>query len=175
MKIFVGCSCALDVDKIYLDETKKLAELLCKYDHTLVFGSSSNGMMGVLYNTFKDNDKKIVSIFPKNHSGVLCKLDFGEYIEVDNPTDQIKELVNYGDMTIILPGSFGTNAELASAIQCRKLGENKKEVIIYNINHYFDELLLAFNKPFKERFDDCDPNTLFKVVNSVDEIEKYLI
>jgi len=175
MKIFVGCSCALNVDKIYLEETRKLAELLCKYNHTLVFGSSSNGMMGVLYDTFRKNCKNIVSIFPKNYSGVLQKLESDTFIEVDNPTDHIKKLVNYGDMTIILPGSFGTTAELVTAIQCKKLGENKKKIIIYNMNHYFDELLEAFNKPYKEKFDDCDPNTLYSIVNNIEEIEKYLM
>lgn len=174
MKVFVGCSCALNINKIYLDATEELAELLCKYNHSLVFGSSKNGMMGVLYNTFKKNKKEIISIFPKNHSGVLHKLKSDIFIEVNSPTDHIKELVNYGDMTIILPGSFGTNAELATAIQCKKTGENNKEIIIYNINHFFDEMLIALNKPFKEKFDDCNPKKLFKVVNSVEEIEKFL-
>ena len=49
-----------------------------------------------------------------------------------------------------------------------------KLVIVFNINHFFDEMLLALNKPFKEKFDDCDPTLLYTVVNSVEEIEKYL-
>ena len=52
--------------------------------------------------------------------------------------------------------------------------ENNKKVIVFNINHFFDEMLLALNKPFKEKFDDCDPTLLYTVVNSVEEIEKYL-
>ena len=46
MKIFVGCSCSPYVDEIYLEETRKLGEMLCKHNHTLVFGSSDLGMMG---------------------------------------------------------------------------------------------------------------------------------
>ena len=157
MKIFVGCSCSPYVDEIYLEETRKLGEMLCKHNHTLVFGSSDLGMMGEIYNIYKKNNGHIISVFPVNYS-----------------MEQLRTLVDYGDMTIILPGSFGTNAELASAIQCKKLGENNKKVIVFNINHFFDEMLLALNKPFKEKFDDCDPTLLYTVVNSVEEIEKYL-
>ena len=173
MRIFVGCSWSPYVDEIYLEETRKLGEMLCKHNHTLVFGSSDLGMMGEIYNIYKKNNGHIISVFPVNYSGVLRKVD-SELIEVNDPMEQLRTLVDYGDMTIILPGSFGTNAELASAIQCKKLGENNKKVIVFNINHFFDEMLLALNKPFKEKFDDCDPTLLYTVVNSVEEIEKYL-
>lgn len=53
MVIFVGCSSATTIDSIYLEETKKLANILCKKHCTLLFGSSDEGMMGILYKTFK--------------------------------------------------------------------------------------------------------------------------
>ena len=75
MKIFVGCSCSPYVDEIYLEETRKLGEMLCKHNHTLVFGSSDLGMMGEIYNIYKKNNGHIISVFPVNYSGVLRKVD----------------------------------------------------------------------------------------------------
>ena len=44
-----------DVDKLYIEETKKLAQMLCEHNCTLMFGSSEDGMMGTIYKVFKEN------------------------------------------------------------------------------------------------------------------------
>ena len=174
MRIFVGCSSSEDVDSIYLESAKKLGEIIAKNDHTLVFGSSNKGMMGELYRGVKENGGKVISVFPKQYSGFLTKVESDEIIETETATDQLKYLVNNGDVTIIMPGSYGALAELSTSIQNKKLGEHNKPIFIININGYFDDILKTFEKFYSDKFDLCDRSKLYIVVNEPDEILKYL-
>lgn len=174
MVVFVGCSSATTIDSIYLEETKKLANILCKKHCTLLFGSSDEGMMGILYKTFKKNKCKIISVLPKNNYGMLKSLESDKQIEVANASEQLKYLVNTGDLTIIMPGSYGTLSELMTSIQNKKLGEHNKKIIIVNINGFYDNIINQFNKQYYDKFDLYPREKLYNVVNNITDIEKYI-
>ena len=174
MIVFVGCSSSNNLDKTYIKETKKLAKLLCQYNCTLMFGSCEDGLMGTIYKEFKKNNCKIISVLPKDNYGVLKEVDADEKILVPKTSDQLKYLVNNGDITIILPGGFGTMSELLTSIQCKKIGEHNKPVIIFNINGFYDKILEQFKMFNKEKFDLYDQNKLYEVINNYKEIEKYI-
>ena len=174
MVVFVGCSSSNDVDRVYIEETRKLAQILCEHHCTLMFGSSEDGMMGTIYKVFKENNCKVISVLPKENYGMLQDVDSDEKIFVPKTSDQLKYLVNNGDITIILPGSFGTLSELMTSIQCKKLGEHDKPIIIYNINGFYDKILEQFKIFNKEKFDLYNQDKLYEVINDYREIEKYL-
>ena len=174
MVVFIGCSSSNDVDKLYIEETKKLAQMLCEHNCTLMFGSSEDGMMGTIYKVFKENNCKVISVLPKENYGMLQEVDSDEKIFVSKTSDQLKYLVNNGDITIILPGSFGTLSELMTSIQCKKLGEHNKPIIIFNINGFYDKILEQFEKFKEEKFDLYDQDELYEVINDYREIGKYL-
>ncbi len=174
MEIFVGCSSSEDVDSIYLESAKELGKIIALNGHTLVFGSSDKGMMGELYRGVKENGGKVISVFPKQFSGFLTKVESDKIIETETATDQLKYLVNNGDITIIMPGSYGALAELATSIQNKKLGEHSKPIFIININGYFDNLLKIFEKFYSDKFDLCDRNKLYTVLDKPVKILDYL-
>ncbi|MDE5539806.1 MAG: TIGR00730 family Rossman fold protein [Bacilli bacterium] len=174
MRIFVGCSSSEDVDSIYLESARKLGKIIAENGHILVFGSSDKGMMGELYRGVKENGGKVISVFPKQYSGFLTKVESDELIETETATDQLKYLVNEGDATIIMPGSYGALAELSTSIQNKKLGEHNKPIFILNINGYFDDLLKTFEKFYNDKFDLCDRNKLYIVINETVEILNYI-
>ena len=94
--------------------------MIAENGHNLIFGSSDKGMMGELYRGVKENGGKVISVFPKQYSGFLTKVESDEIIETETATDQLKYLVNNGDATIIMPGSYGALAELSTSIQNKK-------------------------------------------------------
>ena len=154
---------------------KKIAQLLCDYKCTLLFGSSENGMMGAVYRVFRENGCKVISVLPKDNCGMLTEVEADEKVYVSKTIDHIKYLVNTGDLTIILPGSFGTLSELMTSIQCKKLGEHNKKIIIYNINGFYDKILEQFKDIEKEKFDLYNQSDLYEVINDYKEIEKCLV
>lgn len=132
-------------------------------------------MMGIFYKTFKENNCKIISVLPKNNYGMLKLVESDEQIDVLNTSEQLKYLVNNGDLTIILPGSYGTLSELMSSIQNKKLGEHNKKIIIVNINGFYDNVINQFDKQYLENFDLYPKEKLYSVINDVNDIEKYLV
>lgn len=174
MEIFIGCSSSNNIDELYLKETENLAQILCNHKCSLLFGSSKDGMMGTMYRVFRKNKCKVISVLPKENYGMLQEVDSDEIIYVEQTSDQLKYLVNNGDMTIILPGSFGTFSELMTSIQCKKLGEHNKKIIIFNINGFFDNVLKQFKELKNNKFDLYDQDKLYEVINDYKEIEKFL-
>jgi len=174
MRIFVGCSSSEDVDSIYLESARKLGKLIAENGHILIFGSSDKGMMGELYRGVKETGGKVISVFPKKYRGFLTKVESDEFIETETATDQLKYLVNNGEATIIMPGSYGALAELTTSIQNKKLGEHNKPIFIININGYFDDVLKTFEKFYNDKFDLCDRSKLYIVVNEIDDMLNFL-
>ena len=174
MIVFVGCSSSNDVENIYFEETKKLANILCENNCTLLFGSYDEGMMGELYKTFRENKCKIISVFPKNNFGMLKLVESDEQIEVLNASEQLKYLVNNGDLTIIMPGSYGTLSELMTSIQNKKLGEHNKKIIIVNINGFYDNIINQFEKKYHDKFDLYPRENLYYVITDIRDIGQYI-
>lgn len=172
MEIFVGCSSSDNVDKKYIKLAQEVGELIAKNGHNLIFGSSENGMMGEVYRATKNNGGKVTAVMPKNYRGFLTEVQADETIYTDTATEQLKTLVNMGDITIILPGSFGLIAELTTSIQNKKLGEHDKKIFIVNLDGFFDDLLKLFDKIYLEKFDSCNREELFQVVSHPSEIFK---
>ena len=170
MEIFVGCSSSENIDTKYLQIAYKVGELIAKNGHGLIFGSSENGMMGELYRAVKNNSGKITAIIPKEYRGFLTEVQADRIITTDTATDQLKCLVNSGDVTIMLPGSYGALAELATSIQNKKLGEHNKKIFILNAYGFFDDLLKLFDKIYLEKFDSCNRDDLFQIVEQPFEI-----
>jgi hypothetical protein len=61
-----------------------------------------------------------------------------------------------------------------TSIQCKKLGEHNKPIIIFNINGFYDKILEQFEKFKEEKFDLYDQDELYEVINDYREIGKYL-
>ena len=170
MEIFVGCSSSENIDKKYLRIAFEVGELIAKNGHNLIFGSSENGMMGEVYRGVENNGGKITAVIPQEYRGFLTEVQADKVITTDTATEQLKYLVNSGDITIMLPGSYGALAELATSIQNKKLGEHNKRIFILNAYGFFDDLLKLFDKIYLEKFDSCNRDDLFKVVDNPKQI-----
>ena len=170
MEIFVGCSSSEEVDNKYINLAHEVGTLIGRNGHNLIFGSSEKGMMGAVYRATKESGGKVTAILPKEYRGFLNEVEADKTIYTDTATEQLKTLVNMGDVTIILPGSYGLIAELSTSIQNKKLGEHNKKIFIVNIDGFFDELLRLFDKVYLEKFDSCNREELFRVVKNPSEI-----
>lgn len=170
MEIFVGCSCAENIDEKYMSVARELGNLIVENAHSLLFGSSDAGLMGELYRTVKQLGGKVTAVLPEKYRGFLKNVDASNTIKTVTASEQLKFLVTSGDLTIIMPGSFGTLSELIVSIYLKKLGEHNKPIYILNSFGYYDELLALFDKIYEENFDFYDRKSLFKVVSTPKEI-----
>jgi uncharacterized protein (TIGR00730 family) len=138
MKIAFFCSARENIRLIYEEKVlillKKLNEDI-NFTH-VVYGGGGVGLMGTVYNFFKD--KKII----ESHN--LEKWRFEENPDENLYTSILKRqkmLLLNSDVYIILPGGVGTLSEFFDAIVLNEIEHQTKPIIVFNCDGYYDKLI----------------------------------
>lgn|SRR5574344_1233556 len=174
MKVFIGCGSNPKINSNYLDETKRVCELLCEMNYDLVFGAYSLGMMGVCYNTFIQNKRHVYGISLDAYEDDLVNLKDMDSKCFDNSFDRLKKIFKESDLFLILPGGTGTYGELFGLLEEFKTNKGDKRLILYNYNHFFDDLLKYLQKNLELNFmyeNDLD-NII--IINNLNDLEGVL-
>ena len=173
MKIFVGCSSSNNIDEKYKNDAKKLSEIISK-DNDLVFGASDNGLMGIFYNEFLKNKRKIFAVCYEIYIEFLEKLKVDESYIVKTLGDSNEKLIELSDVLIFMPGGYGTMCELIYALETKRTKNHNKKIIIFNSNDYFDEQLSMYKNADNQKFVTTSYKDLCLVSNSVKEVIEYI-
>ncbi|MBR4448095.1 TIGR00730 family Rossman fold protein [Methanobrevibacter sp.] len=158
------------IDEIYTDKAYELGCKLAKEGHTLVFGGGDTGMMGACAKGVHDNDGTSIGIAPEwmRNFEPLCE-NCSEFIYVDSMDERKQKFFDNSDAFIISPGGIGTLDEFFQIITLKKLKQHDKEIIIFNIDHFFDKMLEMIDEMDEKGF-LYKQEDLFKIANSIDEI-----
>jgi uncharacterized protein (TIGR00730 family) len=175
--ICVFCSACDNINEIYKRSAEELGELLGKGNHTLIYGGSRLGLMGILAKSVQENGGKVIGIIPE-HLHQLAEGE-NELIKAKNMHHR-KELMELkSDAFISLPGGIGTLDETFEILIGLHLKIHKKPITLVNINNYYDDLIKQLNKINKEgftkpNFDTENFEKLFHVSNSPKEALDYV-
>lgn len=173
MNIFIGCSSSDSISDEYKIVTKYLVESISK-DNDLVFGCADNGLMGICYREFKDNNRKIIGVCYEMYKDKLNDICVDEVCMVNNLEESNKILQEKSDIIIFLPGAFGTLSEFIYILESKRTLLHNKDMIIFNINGFYDDLINMFNIINRKISKDYDFYKLCNVFTTVDEIKKYI-
>ena len=176
MRIFVGSSSSENVPKEYMDDCKKLLDIILK-DNDLVFGACNKGLMGLSYNIAKSNNRKVIGMCPEVYKSSLEELDLDEEVITTSIIDSTMKIYQNSDLIIFLPGGFGSLFEFITANYCKICKEITIPIIIYNSCGYYDKLLSfiddAYNKSFireKEIGNYYIANTIEDVISFINKV-----
>lgn len=170
MNICLYGSGSRKIDEIYTDEAYLLGCELAKKGHTLVFGGGDTGMMGACAKGAHDNDGKTIGIAPEwiGNFEPLCE-KCSDFIYVDSMDERKNKFLENSDAFIITPGGIGTLDEFFEIITLRKLKQHNKEIIVFNINGFFDKMFEMIDDMGEKGF-LYKQEELFKKANNLDEI-----
>ena len=173
MKVFIGCSSHIDIDNKYIEDAKYIANKLSnKYD-LVIGGIQDKGIPGTIYNEFINNKRKVylytLELYQEDISKykVDCKY-------LDNTFERTNSLYNESDKILILPGGSGTISELFSMLEDNRTIDSNKEIIIYNQDNYYSDILGLLMKAIKHNFNDISIMDRLKVFNDKDALLKYM-
>lgn len=173
MKIFIGCSSSDNAKNEYKEEAKALAKILSK-DNDLVFGTSDRGLMGIIYNEFKRNNRKIYAVCYEIYVDFLKKLEVDESIIVKTLGDSNEKLIELSDVIIFLPGGYGTLCELIYTLETKRTKNHNKNIIIFNVDNYYSSELEMYKRAFDDKLVDTSFSSLCHVVDNIDDVIKYI-
>lgn len=164
-----GASSA-QLDPVYTDGAYRLGRAIALAGATLVSGGGRTGLMAAAEEGAMSAGGTTVGIVPEfmvergwQHTG-LTHLEIVPDMHTRKAT-----MARMADAVIALPGGVGTFEELMEIITWRQLGLFGGNVVIFNINGYYDPLLTMFGESIRQGFMRPDHRELFTVVTSVED------
>ncbi|MDO5823096.1 TIGR00730 family Rossman fold protein [Methanobrevibacter sp.] len=174
MRICVYGSGSEDINKIYTDATYELGCIMAQKGHTLVFGGGDSGIMGSCAKGVHDNDGKSIGIAPKwiENFEPLCD-ECTRFIYVESMDERKNKFLENSDAIIVAPGGMGTLDEFFEAITLKKLEQHNKDIIIFNIDNFYEKMFEMLDEMNQKGF-LYKPSKTFKKASTVDEIFELL-
>lgn len=191
MNVFVGCSSRAPKTELYCHccrIAESIADWIVDNGDNYVFGAGKTGLMGVIYNRIIErrkqqnqpeqneaqNTTKVFGLTLERWANDLSQMECDLGIPLATLSDRKQMLFQMADVMVFLPGGLGTIDEIFSAIETKRSGEHNKDIIICNVDGYFDALLCMINSSARESFTQYFGEALYYVVSDGRELIEVL-
>lgn len=169
--IAVYAASSSKIDPHYINEAYRLGECLALNQISLVCGAGSQGLMRAVTDGAIDNEGHVTGIIPQFMiDNGWCYDKLSEVIATDNMHTRKETMAKMADAVIALPGGCGTLEELLEIITWRQLGLFDGNIIIFNINGFYNPILQMLQNCINQGFMDSSHASIWKIVNTVDEV-----
>ncbi|MFJ2650516.1 TIGR00730 family Rossman fold protein [Streptomyces sp. NPDC087420] len=138
MNICVFLSAA-DLDERYTRPAREFAELIGKGGHTLVWGGSDRGLMGVVADGVERAGGRLVGV----SVGFLAdsaRAKADEMVVARDLAERKALLLAKADAIVVMVGGLGTLDEAAEILELKKHALHSKPVVLLNTAGFYDGL-----------------------------------
>ncbi|RKQ14983.1 TIGR00730 family Rossman fold protein [Lysinibacillus endophyticus] len=165
------CGSQTGKSPIYMEKAKELGAQLASASIGIVYGGSNVGLMGAVADAALANNGKVIGIMPEHlQKREIAHLHLTEIHFVDSMHVRKKKMIDLSDAFIALPGGCGTLDEYFEVFTWAQIGLHNNPVILYNINGFYDALILHFNKMIEEGFIREEQRDILQVATSAEDI-----
>ncbi|MFD2200137.1 TIGR00730 family Rossman fold protein [Shivajiella indica] len=152
-KITVYCGSNKGKDSAYAEAARALANEMVKRKLALVYGAGNVGLMGVIADAMLGAGMEVFGVIPKKLVDIeVAHRGCTELTVVETMRDRKWLMAEKGDGFIAMPGGIGTFEELFEIMTLNQLAYIQKPLALYNVNGYYDGLLLFLKHAAKEGF-----------------------
>lgn len=148
--ICVFCS-ANEVEKKYIEDTKRLGWLMVKNNFNLVWGGSNKGLMKVIADSVQNNGGKIFGVTTEFLKGSR-RMNADEMIISKNLSARKKLLLKKADAIILLIGGTGSLDEITEMLELKKHNQHLKPIVVLNTDKFYDGLKIQLKRMEKDGF-----------------------
>ncbi|WP_341779445.1 LOG family protein [Levilactobacillus sp. HBUAS70063] len=167
--VFCGSNHGYDPD--FLKQTNALGQYLAANHHPVVYGGGKEGLMGAIAKSTMDAGGEVIGIIPTFLSEMgLAETNVTTLLETSTMDERKDEMLRQSDAFIVLPGGFGTFEEFTTMLSWSQINVHQKPIALFNINHYFDELVAMMQKCCDQGFAPQENMDLFIDAASIDDI-----
>lgn len=154
-----------------MSDADYISKSLANKGYDLIIGGvNDKGMFGKIINNFKS--RKIYLYTLKLYNEEVDKSIKCTYL--DTTFDRTKEIYKNSDKILFLPGGTGSLSEILSMLEEKRTINSDKEIIIYNQDGYYYDLIKFITKLIKNKFNDISILNYIKIFNDKDDLIKYL-
>lgn len=177
MRICVYGAASDIIDKGFIKDVEKLGGEMVKRGHSLVFGGGSSGLMGAVARGVHAEDGHVLGVIPTFFEEDKIEAYFtncDQLIRPETMRERKQIMEDNADAFIIVPGGIGTFEEFFEILTLKQLLRHNKPIAIYNLQNYYDELLVALQTAVDKNFIRNGLKELFFVTKDMEELFRYV-
>ena len=163
-----------DVDDYYKSIARGISHELASRGLNLSFGGCSTSMMGITYDEFVKQKRKINAFTTSKYQDDLEILDKARGIVCETTFDLKKELFENSDIIVVLPGGIGTYSEVLSFIEEKRSNDKYIPIEIYDEDGYYLPLIKLLEMMELKNFTDNSVYSLFNVSHNFEEFKAHI-
>ena len=120
---------------------RELGNWIGAHGHSLVYGGSKSGLMGMLAESVLQVGGDVTGVEPQFFvdAGFVYD-DITRLIVTRDMSERKAKMIELGEAFIAFPGGTGTLEEIAEVMSKVSLGHLDAPCILYNLNGYYDDL-----------------------------------
>ncbi|MDO4432157.1 MAG: TIGR00730 family Rossman fold protein [Aerococcaceae bacterium] len=147
MNITIYCGASFGNDECYATAARKIGQWIADNGHSLVYGGSKVGLMGIVADTVLANGAEAIGVMPAFlQEKELAHESLSQLHIVDDMSQRKRKMIELGDVYMALPGGPGTLEEISEVISWSRIGQNANPCILFNENGYYDCLQAQFQR-----------------------------
>ena len=162
MHIAVFCGSSMPRNKEIAGVAAVLGRRIAREGHTLVYGGSNLGLMGVVSGAALEAGGRVVGVIPNLFSNdIIHSQRVTELVRVGSMAERKERILALCDAFVALPGGIGTIDEVSEVMVMNQLqivdGQRvldgsfrPKPMILLNIDGYFDPFLAQIQRAHDE-------------------------
>ena len=141
MNITVYLGASYGTDPALQEAVRELGQWIGQSGHTLVYGGSDSGLMGVLARSVMAAGGDTIGVEPQFFIDEGYELDgLTQLIVTQDMTERKTKMIELGDAFIAFPGGTGTLEEITEVMSKVSLKHLNAPCILYNLNGYYASL-----------------------------------
>lgn len=126
---------------------RELGTWIGESGHTLVYGGSKTGLMGLLAESVLNAGGKVIGVEPQFFIDEGFQYDgLTELIVTKDMPERKTKMIGLGNAFIAFPGGTGTLEEITEVMSKVSLGQLDAPCILYNLNGYYEPLRALLEK-----------------------------
>ncbi len=170
-KIAIFCSASDYIAPVYMEKAKELGVWLGEHHKWLIYGGSDSGLMDATARTAKAHGAMLMGVIPTKleEAGKVSDLLDVEFHAV-NLSDRKDLMIQEADVAVALPGGIGTLDEIFHVAASASIGYHNKQVILYNIEGFWNDMLQFFDRLEETCFAHRPVRNYIRVANTLDEL-----
>lgn len=181
MNIAVFCASSQPRNPRFVTAAAELGRGIARGGHTLLYGGSNLGLMGVVSGAAMDSGGRVVGVIPTLFGEkIIQSQSITETIRVGSMLERKEYLIQNSDAFIALPGGIGTIDEVTDVLVANQLQiangrrvldgtYRQKPMILLNIDGYFDSFFAQIQRAIEEGL--MRSAVGLQVIGSVDECQ----